>query len=69
MPRTFDDTTRLIARHYDIDAVAFAAEDIPLRDAVRSHIHEWLARVKVILDLYILHTAPRHLGAKIPLKV
>ena len=26
--------------------------------------HEWLAQVKVVLDLYVLHTEPRYLGAK-----
>jgi SanA protein len=63
-----DERALLIARHYDIDAIAFAAGDVPLQYAVRSHVREWFARVKVILDLYILHTQPRHLGAKIPLK-
>jgi len=67
--RDHDERALLIARHYDIDAIAFAAGDVPLRYAVRSHIREWLARVKVVLDLYILHTEPRHLGPKIPLKV
>ncbi len=62
--REHDERALLIARHYDIDAIAFAAGDVPFRSAVVSHIREWFARVKVILDLYILHTAPRHLGPK-----
>ena len=64
-----DERALLIARHYDIDAIAFAAGDVNLWYAVRSHIHECLARVKVILDLYILHTSPRHLGPKIKLPI
>ncbi len=67
--RSHDERALLIARHYDIDAIAFAAGDVPLRYAIRSHIHEWLARVKVILDLYILHTQPGHLGQKINLPI
>jgi len=62
--REHDERALLIARHYGIDAIAYAADDIAFKYAVNSHIHEWLAQVKVILDLYLLHTAPKHLGAK-----
>jgi len=62
--RSHDARALLIAHHYDIDAIAFAAPDVPFKYAVGSHIREWLARVKVMLDLYVLHTAPRHLGAR-----
>lgn len=65
--REHDQRALLIARHYGIDAIAFAATDIPFRYAVGAHIREWGARVKVILDLYILHTAPRHLGPRVSL--
>lgn len=50
----------LIARHYHIDAIAYAADDVPFQNAVRAHVHEWLAQVAVIFDLYVLHTAPEH---------
>ena len=62
--RSHDERALLIARHFDIDAIALAAADVPFRSAVGGHIREWFARVKAILDLYILHTAPRHLGPK-----
>jgi len=65
--RSHDERALLIARHYDLDAIAFAADDISIRYAPRSHVREWFARIKAILDLYVLHTAPRHLGPKIPL--
>ena len=65
--RQHDERALLIARHYDIDAIAFCAKNVSLRDAFRTHVREWLARVKVMLDLYILHTPPRHLGPKITL--
>jgi len=67
--RSHDERALLIARHYDLDAIAFAAEDVPFRYSVQTHIREWFARIKVILDLYILHTPPRHLGEKIHLRV
>ena len=54
----------LIARYYHIDAIAYAADDVPFREAVRTHLHEWLAQVAVILDLYVLHTGPEHLAAR-----
>jgi SanA protein len=62
--RDHDERALLIARHYGIDAIAYAADDVPFKDAVRAHIHEWLAQVKVVLDLFVLHTGPRHLGAR-----
>jgi vancomycin permeability regulator SanA len=41
----------LIADHYGIDAIAYAARDVPFRRAILAHTHEWLARVKVMLVL------------------
>lgn len=60
--RDHDERALLIARYYGIDAIAYAADDVAFHYAVRSHIHEWLAEIKVVLDLYVLHTAPHHLG-------
>jgi len=67
--RDHDEQALLIAQHYGVDAIAFAAGDVSFRYAIRSHIHEWLARVKVIMDLYILHASPRHMGQKIALPI
>jgi len=60
--RDHDERALLIAKHYGIDAIAYAADDVDFHYAVRAHIHEWLAQVKVVLDLYVLHTQPRYLG-------
>jgi SanA protein len=65
--RDHDDRALLIAKYYGIDAIAFAADDIDFHYAVRAHIHEWLAQVKVVLDLYVLHTKPRFLGTPEPI--
>lgn len=54
----------LIADHFGLDAIAYCARDVALRDSLKTHIREWLARVKVVLDLYVLRTKPRHLGAR-----
>lgn len=62
--RDHDDRALLIAKHYGINAIAYAADDVAFQSAVKAHIHEWLAQVKVILDLFILHTAPKHLGPR-----
>ena len=62
--RDHDERALLIARHYGIDAIAYAADDVAFQYAQRAHIHEWLAQVKVVLDLFVFHTVPRHLGPK-----
>jgi SanA protein len=62
--REHDERALLIAEHYGIDAIAYAADDVSFGYAVRAHIHEWLAQVKVVLDLFILHTAPKYLGGR-----
>jgi SanA protein len=62
--RDHDERALLIAGHYGMDAIAYAADDVPFRVALRAHIREWLAEVKVVLDLYVLHTKPRYLGGR-----
>lgn len=51
--------------HMDIYAYAAPGDEdgIPLRQSVR----EWFARVKAILDIYVLQTAPRFLGQQQPI--
>ena len=66
--RDHDERALLIARYYGIDAIAYAADDVEFQYAEQAHIHEWLAEVKVVLDLYVLHTAPKHLGARITIR-
>jgi len=54
-----------IARHYDLDAVGFNAEDVPARWSIRVRVREYLARTKAFLDLYLLDTQPKFLGRAI----
>jgi SanA protein len=68
--RDHDQRALLIADHYGMDAIAFCAREVPLSNSIMAHVHEWFARVKVVLDLYLLHTRPAHIGSRvlIPLK-
>ena len=53
-----------ISRYYHIDAVALVALEPVDEPAVSVYVREYFARAKAILDLYVLKTAPRHLGEK-----
>ncbi len=58
-----------IARRFGIDARAFAAEPVEVDKSFKSRARELLARVKAILDLYVLDTDPTVLGDKEPITV
>jgi len=47
-----------ISRHHDLDAIAYAAVDVPFFYGLRSRSREILARVKAVLDIYFLDTQP-----------
>jgi SanA protein len=53
-----------IARHHGIDAVGYAARDVPGMVGLRTRLREQGARVKVFLDL-AFGKGPRHLGERI----
>ncbi len=58
-----------ISNFYHIDALALVAQE-PISEApFKVYIREYFARTKAVLDLYILNTAPRHLGEKEPLSL
>ena len=63
--RFHDQRALLISRHYDIDAIGFCAADVGLRDSFKMPIREAFARVKAVLDLYVLRTPPKFLGPRI----
>ena len=58
-----------LARHTGLDAVAFSAGPVSLKSSARSRVRELGARVKAVLDIYVLHTRPRFLGAPIVVNV
>lgn len=58
-----------IGKYYDINTVAYAAEELPLQDSVNILFREFLARSMAVLDLYVLRKAPKHLGQREPIRV
>ena len=56
--RFHDFRALFLSRYYGIHAVAYAPKDLPFRWMIKSSIRESLARVKAVLDLYLLHTKP-----------
>ncbi len=58
-----------IAEHFGINAVAFNAQQPPQHIFGRNNIREYLARVKAILDIYLLGTKPKFPGPPEPIKI
>jgi SanA protein len=58
-----------ISNYYDIDAVAMVAEEPSIDLSLKVRIREYFARTKAVLDLYVLKTAPKHLGRKEQLNI
>ena len=56
-----------IAQYYGISAIAYNAQDVYFYDffKIKTTPRELLARVKMMLDLYLLKTQPKFLGEKI----
>jgi SanA protein len=53
-----------ISQYYDMDAVAVVADEPGFEYSFKVRLREYLARTKAVLDLYVLKTAPRHMGQK-----
>ncbi|MBW2274846.1 MAG: YdcF family protein [Deltaproteobacteria bacterium] len=51
-----------IAEHFDIDAIGYNARDVRPSSGLRTKAREALARVRMILDLYLLDTQPEVMG-------
>ncbi len=54
-----------IAEEYGIKASAYNAKDVKFIFSYKTYFREYLAKVKVLLDLHILKTQPKFLGKKI----
>ncbi len=54
-----------IARKKGIEAIAYNAKDVNFGSGLKVQIREKMARVKVLLDLYLLNTQPKFLGDEI----
>ncbi len=51
-----------IARHHGYPAIGFAANDVSHNHGYKIYIREYLARIKLMLDLYVYGTKPAFLG-------
>jgi SanA protein len=58
-----------IAVRSDINAIGFAARDVSNVWAYANFIREYLARVKLMMDIYLFNTQPKFLGEKIEIPV
>jgi SanA protein len=58
-----------ISDFYGIKAIGFNAKSVPFRIDMRTPLREYFARLKAVLDLYILRTQPKFLGEKVHLPV
>jgi SanA protein len=56
-----------IARHHHLDAVAFAARDIPARYGWRISLREAFARVRTVMDVNVWGRTPRFAGPPVPI--
>jgi SanA protein len=54
-----------LADHNGIDAIGFDAPDVATQYAVKTVWREQFAKVKAILDVYLLHKQPHFLGQRI----
>ncbi len=54
-----------IANKSGVHAIAFNAQEVNKNYSLKTRIREYFARVKCVLDIYILHTDPKFLGEKI----
>ncbi|MES2762358.1 MAG: ElyC/SanA/YdcF family protein [Bacteroidota bacterium] len=54
-----------IANKNDINAIAFNAKEVNKNYSFKTRVREYFARVKCILDIYVLYTSPKFLGKKI----
>ena len=54
-----------LADHHGIDTIGFNAPEVGLRYGLRTVGREQFAKVKAVLDVYLLHKQPHFLGQKI----
>lgn len=57
-----------LADHRGVDAIGVAAADLDQVDAPRTHIREYFARAKAVLDVELLGTQPRFPGPPQPIR-
>ncbi|MCS7027300.1 MAG: YdcF family protein [Bacteroidia bacterium] len=51
-----------LANHSGMNCVGYPAKDIPLKDDYKTHLREYLACAKAVLNMYLFRPAPKYLG-------
>jgi SanA protein len=54
-----------IAQSNDLTAYGFDAQKVNVKAGLKTRLREYLARVKMFLDLYVLYTEPKFLGERV----
>ncbi len=54
-----------IANKNNINAIAFNAQEVNKNYSFKTRVREYFARVKCVMDIYLLYTSPKFLGEKI----
>ncbi|GAB3681283.1 hypothetical protein GCM10028792_27330 [Salinisphaera aquimarina] len=67
--RYHDYRALFIARYNGIHAVAYSRPEEDRRQPLRAEAREYLARVKAVVDLFLLSTRPRFLGPPRPIEI
>ncbi|MFP4510441.1 MAG: vancomycin high temperature exclusion protein [Spirochaetaceae bacterium] len=57
-----------IARNNGIEAVGFTAADVPREDAFATYVREYFARIKALIDVYVLRREPRVMDEPVDLE-
>jgi SanA protein len=58
-----------LSEHYGLEAVAYCSAKIPLGLSANVRLREIGARVKAVMDVYLLNTRPKFLGEKVEIKI
>lgn len=53
-----------IANHHNLSSVAYNAKEVPLRNSKKVKIREYFARVKCLMDVYVLNRMPKYYKEK-----
>jgi SanA protein len=54
----------VIGNHFNIHLIGYNAQDVPLEIGIKTMIREFFARIKAVLDLYVIDEQPTHPGPK-----
>lgn len=58
-----------IGNYYEMNVIGFNAKDVPAKYSIKTAIREYFAKLKAVLDLYVLHTEPKFLGEVVKIKI